>query len=231
MVRGIINGLARLFKGPQYSISESVPVGILAGFGLRRFLSLVRGIVRLRAAVFVEHGVTIRNAGHLRIGRGSTLQRGAYLDAFAKTGINLGLNCNIGPYVQIQATGVMTNVGGGLRVGDNCGVGAFSFFGCGGGITIGSDVIMGQYVSFHAESHLYDDLGKVIREQGVTRKGIEIGDGCWIGAKATFLDGTSVGSGVVVAAGSVVRGKIPDDVVIGGIPARILRRRGPKDAI
>lgn len=55
--------------------------------------------------------------------------------------------------------------------------------------------------------------------------GYKIGNNCWIGAKATILDGTSIGNGCVVAAGAVVTGCFPDDVVIGGVPARILKER------
>ena len=92
-------------------------------------------------------------------------------------------------------------------------------------MTIGANVIMGQHISFHPETHVFASMAKPIRQQGVTRAGIVIGNDCWIGAKVTFLDGARVGSGVVVAAGSVVRGVIPDNVVIGGVPARILKHR------
>ena len=64
-----------------------------------------------------------------------------------------------------------------------------------------------------------------IRLQGVSHKGITIGRNCWIGAKATFLDGAEIGDGCIVAAGAVVRGTFPENVVIGGVPARILKTR------
>jgi acetyltransferase-like isoleucine patch superfamily enzyme len=44
-----------------------------------------------------------------------------------------------------------------------------------------------------------------------------------VGAKATFLDGSVVGNNCVVAAGSVIKGVFPDKVVIGGVPAKILK--------
>lgn len=64
-----------------------------------------------------------------------------------------------------------------------------------------------------------------IRKQGVNRKGIKIGSNCWIGAKVTILDGTIIGNGCIVAAGAVVRGQFPDNCVIGGVPAKILKMR------
>ncbi len=64
-----------------------------------------------------------------------------------------------------------------------------------------------------------------IREQGLTRKGIRVGKGCWIGAKVTLLDGSEVGDYCVVAAGAVVKDIFPSNCVIGGIPARIIRQK------
>jgi acetyltransferase-like isoleucine patch superfamily enzyme len=43
----------------------------------------------------------------------------------------------------------------------------------------------------------------------------------------TILDGTVVGNGCVIAAGAVVVGEFPDNVVIGGVPARVLKQRFP----
>lgn len=230
MIRAALNFAARRLKGPQYRLADDLPLGVLLGLGWRRGLAMARGLLRTRKPVFIGKRVSLLNKRFLTLGRAVTLQDGVYIDAFSTKGVRLGDRTNIGPYVRIQATGVMTQVGTGLEMGADCGIGAFSFIGCGGGVKLGRNVIMGQYVSFHSENHNYDDLSRPIRAQGVTRAGIEIGDDCWIGAKVTFIDGAKLGSGVVVAAGSVVRGLIPDNVVIGGVPARVLRRRGSESA-
>ena len=116
-------------------------------------------------------------------------------------------------------------MGVGLKIGANSSFSEYSLFGSAGGITIGKDVIAGQNVRFHAENHNYEDLNRRIREQGVNRRGISVGDDCWIGAGAVFLDGSSIGSGCVVAANAVVTKQFPDNVIIGGVPARILTYR------
>ena len=59
-----------------------------------------------------------------------------------------------------------------------------------------------------------------------TRKGIIIGDDCWIGSGVIFLDGARVGDGCVVGAGAVVRGHFPPRSVIVGMPARVVAIRG-----
>lgn len=55
---------------------------------------------------------------------------------------------------------------------------------------------------------------------------IVIGNDCWIGAKATILDGAKIGDGCIIAAGAVVRGNnIPPYSLIGGIPAKVIKQR------
>ena len=63
-----------------------------------------------------------------------------------------------------------------------------------------------------------------IRLQGTSHKGIIVGDNCWIGAKATILDGVRIGNGCVIAAGSVVTKSFPDNVIIAGNPAKIIKK-------
>ena len=77
--------------------------------------------------------------------------------------------------------------------------------------------------TFHSENHNFQDTSKLIREQGVTSKGIILGNNIWVGAKVTFLDGSKIGNNSVVAAGAVVNGEFPANVVIGGVPAKILK--------
>ena len=111
----------------------------------------------------------------------------------------------------------------GLKIGNNSAVGRFTEFGAAGGIKIGNDVIMGSYISFHSQNHNFHSKDVLIREQGVTSKGIELKNNIWVGAKVTFLDGSIVGNNCVVAAGSLVKGEFPDNVVIGGVPAKIIK--------
>ena len=54
---------------------------------------------------------------------------------------------------------------------------------------------------------------------------LKVGCNCWIGAKVTILDGARVGNGCIIAAGAVVRGEFPDNVIIGGVPAKIIKVR------
>jgi acetyltransferase-like isoleucine patch superfamily enzyme len=116
-------------------------------------------------------------------------------------------------------------LGAGLRMGKDSALDAYSFVGIAGQITIGDNVIMGQHVSFHSESHNYSRTDLPIKLQGTRRTGIVIEDDCWVGSNTTFLDGCYVEKGCVIGAGSIVRGRIPAYSVAVGAPAHVVRSR------
>jgi acetyltransferase-like isoleucine patch superfamily enzyme len=112
-----------------------------------------------------------------------------------------------------------------IKIGDNVGIGEFAYLGGAGGLEIGDGCIIGQYLSCHPENHNYQSLEKEIRHQGVSRKGIKIGANCWIGSKVSILDGVSIGEGSIIAAGAVVNKSFPDNSIIGGVPAKLIKSR------
>ena len=187
--------------------------------------SFARGVSRPTPVVFLGRDVELRNRNLIQFGRGVTVGRGSVIDGLSQFGVTLGDSVNIGAYSIIEATGAISNLGKGCSIGDRSALGSFSFIGAAGGVTVGSDVIMGNRVSFHSENHTFDETSRPIREQGVTRMGIVIQDDCWIGANVTILDGARVGTGCVIGAGSVVRGEIPPFSVAVGVPARVVNSR------
>lgn len=89
-------------------------------------------------------------------------------------------------------------------------------------VTIEDDVSVGPFVRLISDSH---DVGMKQRRTGNPRVDpIVIGRGSWIGAGSIVLGGVTIGSRSIVAAGSVVTRDVPDNVVVGGVPARIVRR-------
>lgn len=217
----------RLYRGvgKQYEIDESVPEWTLARSMVSRGAQLVRGLVRFRRAAFVAGHVQVRCPRRLHLARGAVIERGCRIDALSRDGVHLAERAKLGAGTVVSSTGHLSKVGHGLRMGRDSSCGEWCYFGASGGITIGDDVIMGQYVTFHAQEHEFDGADEPIRLQGTSEEGIEIGDGTWIGAKATFLDGARVGRGSVVAAGAVVRGVHPEGAVLAGVPAKIIRQR------
>ena len=88
-------------------------------------------------------------------------------------------------------------------------------------IQIGDNCDLGPQVMFVAGSHIIG--GSARRAAAGTSSPISVGAGTRVGARATFIAGSSVGSGCIVAAGSLVKDQFGDDVLIAGIPARVIR--------
>ena len=87
----------------------------------------------------------------------------SYIDALSTEGISFGNNVSVGKNTTIECTGNLKHIGKGLQVGNNVGLGTHGFWGCAGGITIGDDTIFGNYVSLHAENHIFSDMEIFVR--------------------------------------------------------------------
>jgi acetyltransferase-like isoleucine patch superfamily enzyme len=208
----------------------------LAGFLWRKGgLSRLRGMLRgwrlggCGGRLFVGKNVRIDFPRRLSVGRGAYLADNVYVNALSKKGFRLGDNVRIREGTWLLATGVLTDPGEGLVIGNDVYIGPYCVLGAGGGLTIGNDVTIGAHVDILAEDHEFGDATRLISAQGVTRKGITIGDDCWIGNRATILDGVKVGRGCVIGAASVVTRDLPEFSVAVGSPARAVRdRRAPR---
>ena len=189
------------------------------------------GVTCLSGKPLVGKKVKIRCRKMLTCGAKVRLQDGVYIDALSRDGVFLGDRSLLGRNTRIECTGSLRSIGKGVKVGRDSTFGSDCYFGAAGGITIGEDVMAGQYICFHSENHVFEDMNRPIREQGVTHQGIKFGDNVWIGAGAVFLDGADVGEGCMVAGNAVVTGgEYPPYSVIGGVPARVLKSRKAHEA-
>ena len=202
-----------------FQVSFSRTVTILRGFWIQLWLGKRDGIL------LVGSGVRIKCPQLLSVGRSTIIEEQVIIDALSEQGVQIGHNVTIAKYTTIQCTGVIRNLGVGLKIDDNSAIGAYSFLGAQGGISIGKNVIMGPRVSMHAENHRFASLDVPIRLQGEDRQGIVIEDDCWIGAGSIILDGVHIGTGCVVAAGSVVTKSVAPFSVIAGVPAKVIKNR------
>ncbi len=92
-----------------------------------------------------------------------------------------------------------------------------------GPVTIGNHVNLAQGITVTALNHNFIDTTLRIDEQGISTNPVVIGDDVWIGANAVILPGVTIGRHVVIAAGAVVTKDVPDNCVVGGIPAKVLK--------
>lgn len=227
----MIRVLLKIAGKDSLILDENIPVFYIFKLCIKYGLMYLRGFIfcvfRLRKfkKLFKSSNVKIQCPKKLILGNNVKLHENVYIDALSREGVILEDNVVIGRNSRIECTGSLNFVGKGIKIGSHTSFGSDCFFGAAGGIEIGNNVISGQNVRFHSENHKYEDNNLLIREQGVTHEGIKIGNNCWIGAGAVFLDGSEVNDGTVIAANSVVTKKFPKDVVIGGVPARIISKR------
>lgn len=111
-----------------------------------------------------------------------------------------------------------------IRIGDRVNVGRRCAFVGRRRIEVGDDVTFAPDVYVTDHNHRYDDPDTPVAQQWVDAEPVVIGPGCWIGTGAVLLPGATLGRNVVVAAGSVVRGEVPDHAVVAGVPGKVVRR-------
>ncbi|ODS85007.1 MAG: acetyltransferase [Cytophagaceae bacterium SCN 52-12] len=116
-------------------------------------------------------------------------------------------------------TPLYINYGKNIRIGKNVFINFDCVFLDLGGITIEDNVLIAPKVSLLSEGHPIAPEDR----QSLVPGHIHIKRNAWIGANATILPGVTVGENAVVAAGAVVSKDVPDNTVVGGIPAKIIK--------
>ena len=116
-----------------------------------------------------------------------------------------------------------------VRIGAKCIIGRGSHIIGHWSIELGDEIQTGPYVYITDQNHSYEDPDQPIGWQAPTEAAVRIGSGSWLGANVVILPGTDLGVNTVVAAGAVVRGVFPGHVVLGGVPAKVLRHLSVED--
>lgn len=223
--------IRKLKNDPGYkweSVYSTRDLSVISG---RRALQVIRGmwqkiwLKHSSGLLFIGSHVKISHAYQLQCGKNLILEDNVFINALSEEGIQLGDNVSIARDSILICTGVIAQRGKGITIGSGTGINARAYLAGQGGITIGKDVIFGPDVKIFSENHNYSDPLLAIKAQGVSRKGVTIGDNCWLGAGVTILDGVTVGSGCVIAAGSIVSRSIPENSIAAGIPAKIIKNR------
>lgn len=127
---------------------------------------------------------------------------------------------------KIKSGVVVRTHGGTVTIGERTTIGEYSLLACHGGLEIGALCMFGPYVFVNAADHLICSRDPY-RFQGETTRGIVIGEGTWIGAKATILDGVQIGQRAVIGAHALVNRDVPDQAMVVGTPARWIRQVDP----
>lgn len=145
-------------------------------------------------------------------------------------------NISIGSQTCIQAYSVLgcwaehnkKHYNPSIIIGEKCSIGEYNHLSSINNITIGDGLLTGRFVIISDNSHgrfSAEDLRIIPGQRELFSKGgIVIGNNCWIGDKATILGGVTIGNNVIVAANSVVTKSIPDNCIVAGVPAKIIKQ-------
>lgn len=228
MIKKFLESMIRRSKNESFRFDDSVSLRMILELMLTKFISLLRGLrvsflIGSFRKVYLGKSVRIQHSKNIFIGDNVVIGDYASLSALGTEGLHIGNNVNIGAFSRVIISSSYNQIGEFIKIGENVGFGEFAYLGGGGGLSIGKNTIIGQYFSAHPENHIFTDSKLLIRNQGVTRAGIKIGENCWIGSKVTILDGVTIGDNCIIAAGAVVNSSFPNGVMIGGVPATILK--------
>lgn len=158
-----------------------------------------RGRLQTDGLCFVGPGV------NFEIGRNATVRLGRWSW--------IGHGCKIRVHEGELSIGARTVFG------QECTISAFEH------ISIGRECIVADRVMIIDFDHGMVEVERPIREQGIYKRAVNIGHNVWIGYGACFLRGVTVGDNSVVGTSSVVTCDVPENAVVGGIPAKVIRLR------
>ena len=224
--------IRRLKNNPDYKFENSYSFRELSVILLARGTQLSRGAWKRLffrqsgGLVFIGSRVVINHKYLFSAGKNLIIEDNVYINALSFDGIFIKNNVSIARNCTLICTGVVAQKGKGIVIGNGSGINAGTYLGGQGGIEIGDNVIIGPGVKIFSENHNFSDFNMNIKDQGVTRNGVFIGNNCWIGAGVTILAGVTIGEGCVIAAGSIVTKPVPSHSIVAGVPGRVLKKRG-----
>jgi len=158
-----------------------------------------RGRLQTDGLCFVCPGV------QLEIGRDATLRIGRW--------------AWIGHGSKIRAHEGEVSIGAKTVMGQECTISAFQH------VSIGRECILADHVMLIDFDHGVTEVERPIRLQGIYKRDVRVGHNVWIGYGACVLRGVTIGNNSIVGTNAVVTRQVPENAVVAGVPARVIRMR------
>ena len=178
---------------------------LLAGLVRRRWLTRYGRSLRSDGIAFVAPDVVLQIGPHGRV----------YLGRWSWIGHGTKIRCHEG-VVSIGAKTVM---------GQECTISAYQH------VSIGRECVIADRVMLIDFDHGMVEVERPIRLQGIYKRDVRVGNNVWIGYGACILRGVTVGDNAVIGTHAVVTEDVPDNAIVGGVPARVIRMRDEPKAM
>jgi acetyltransferase-like isoleucine patch superfamily enzyme len=133
--------------------------------------------------------------------------------------LRLGRWSWIGHGTKIRVHEGEVSIGAKSVLGQECTISAFQH------VSIGRECIVADRVMLIDFDHGVVEVERPVREQGIYKRNVRIGNNVWIGYGASFLRGVTVGDNAVIGTYTVVNKNVADNAVVAGVPVRLLRMR------
>ncbi len=133
--------------------------------------------------------------------------------------IELGRWSWIGHGSKLRAHEGLISIGAKTVMGQECTVSAFQH------VSIGRECVIADRVMLIDFDHGMVEVDRPVRLQGIYKRDVRVGNNVWIGYGACILRGVTVGDNAVIGTNAVVTRDVPDNAVVGGVPARVIRMR------
>lgn len=175
-------------------------------FRIGRWLVCRHPQVTLATTALVHPSAMVHpRAARIVVGEASTIAAGAVVQGAVR----------LGSHSTVQSYAVIVGYGEGDEAA--------------GQVTIGNDVRIAPQVMIIAANHVFDDLDKPIRAQGLAPAPIRVEDDVWLGGRVVLTAGVTIGRGSVIGAGAVVTKDIPPYSIAVGVPAKVMGQRRAGD--
>ncbi|MCX7806068.1 MAG: acyltransferase, partial [Planctomycetota bacterium] len=229
-LRGAFGKYRDIFLGRApfllYEISALIAqnAGGAIGFLLRKKL-YPRMLGRCGRGVVFGKGVILRHPDRIWIGDSVVIDDNVVLDAKGPEGE--APNIVIGDGVFIGRNTILSCKGGTIEIGDNANIGANCQIQSESSCRVGANVLFASYCYVVAGGNHGIDRVDIppIQQKPVSRGGVRICDGAWLGANVKVIDGVEMGRDSVAAAGAVVIRSCGGWDIVGGVPAKVIRNR------
>lgn len=136
----------------------------------------------------------------------------------------IAVGAKIGRRVVIYP-GVWIAPGRNLLIGDDVDLAKDVLITTSGGVSIGDRTLIGYRTQILSSNHEIPSIGEKFPISGNVHMPIIIKNDVWIGAGCIITAGVTIGEGAVIAAGSVVTRNVAENMIVGGVPARVIRKR------
>jgi len=173
--------------------------------------------------VKIGRNVKLINPQWISLGDSVSIDDDATLIARGPGGILIGNHVHINHRVYLDTENANS---GYIRIGHHSYIGTGTTLFGHRGLEIGHHVLMAQNITLTPYSHIFDDPGRCIIEQGGHCEKVVIGDDVYVGMRCAIMYSGNIGEGSVIGAGSVVVKPIPPYSVAVGCPAKVIKQRG-----